>query len=111
MKTMSIVLLAMLTGCHTEVKWAIRVPTESRECSRTCEGAPDDPSWQSCIAACGGEVSREWCDGTHFHPRDPKGCREAETKEISPGWTAVFVVGIVLAGGAALTFLGVTNKN
>ncbi len=97
-----VVSMCLLLGCHTEVKWAIRVPKESRECSRDCQGAADDPQWQSCIAACGGEVAQEWCDGTTLHARDPKGCREVETQKISVWGTIVFVALLVAGGSVAL---------
>lgn len=97
--------LCLLTACHTEVKWAIRVPKESRDCSRDCYGAADDPAWQACIARCGGEVSQEWCDGTTLHHRDPSDCQQVETQKISVVWTILFVAGCVAAGGVALGVL------
>ncbi len=103
MRVAAVLLSSLLVGCHTEVKWAIRVPKESRECTRDCDdGAPDDPRWQACIAACGGEVTQEWCDGTTLKHRDPAGCREVETQKISVFWTVVFVAACVVGGSAAL---------
>ncbi len=94
--------LIAITGCRTDVKWAIRIPQESRDCTRTCEGAPDEPKWRECIAACGGEVKEGWCDGTMFNPVSPEGCRQAETTKFSVGGTIVLVVLLVVGGSVIL---------
>lgn len=103
MRVFLVVLLMALTGCRTSVRWAIRVPKDSRTCVSDCNQAPpDDAQWRACVAACGGEVSEEWCDGTTFRKRDPAGCQEVETSKVSPFWTVVFVAGMVVLGGAVL---------
>ncbi len=101
--------LVVLSGCRTETRWAIRVPVESRECTRDCEGAPDEPQWRECIAACGGDVSEGWCDGTTFHKRDPTGCRQAETSKANVWGTIVLVALLAIGGGVVLG--GVAARN
>lgn len=110
MKIPLVVCLIGLFGCRTETKWALRIPAETRDCSRDCHGAPDDPVWRECIAACGGEVSQEWCDGTWSKPRSPVGCREAETTRVSVGHTIALVILLVVGGSVALGAVAANNS-
>jgi hypothetical protein len=106
---MLVVAFFALSGCRSTEKWAIRVPRESRVCTQDCEGAPDNPAWRECIAACGGEVAQADCGGTWSKPRPKEGCRETETSAFSIGRTIVLVVLLVVGGSVVAGSLAARN--
>lgn len=96
-KTLVAVLITsvVLVGCKTDVRWAIRTPSATKDCTRECRGSPDDPAFRTCISLCGGSVKEgDECGGM-------LNCTEIETQKTSIWGTVVFV-GLLVLGGAVL---------
>lgn len=94
-QTLMAVALAALVGCKTDVRWAIRTPSATKDCTRDCRGSPDDPAFRTCISLCGGSVKEgDECGGM-------VNCTEIETQKTSVVGTVV-LVGLLVLGGAAV---------